>query len=196
MRLFKKNYETYNDEDLMLLFQKGDRKAFEQIYSRYSNHLVNFFFQKLWQDREKAEDRAQDIFSKIIQNPDLFDATKKFKTWVFTIAYNMCKNEYKRHEVRKNTKYEISEGIEAQDENDLGDTQVDKMNFKMRLKIELDKLKTKHSEVFTLRHDQGLSLKEIAEILNINEGTVKSRLHYTTKYLAEQLAEFKTIISE
>ena len=77
MRLFKKNYETYDDEELMLLFQKGDRKAFEEIYERYSDHLVNFFYQKLWQDREKAEDKTQDIFSKIIQNPKLFDPTKK-----------------------------------------------------------------------------------------------------------------------
>ena len=114
---------------------------------------------------------------------------------MFTIAYNMCKNEYKRHEVRKNTKHDMAEGVEAKDHNDLGDKEVDKTNFRMRLKTELENLKPKHSEVFKLRHEQGLSLKEIADILNINEGTVKSRLHYTTKYLAAQLAEFKTIIS-
>ena len=196
MRLFRKNYTTYKDEELMLLFQKGDRKAFEQIYERYADSLVNFFYKKLWQDREKAEDKAQDIFSKIIHNPNLFDADKNFKTWVFTIAYNMCKNEYKRHEVRKHTKHDLADGMEGKDMADLSDRIVDRNNFSARLKEELDKLKEKHRVVFQLRHDEGLSMKEIATILEINEGTVKSRLHYTTKYLADQLAEFKTILSK
>ena len=108
----------------------------------------------------------------------------------------MCKNEYKRHEVRKHANHEISDHYEGKDANDLGDKQLDRLNFKARLKEELEQLKEKHREVFTLRHEQGLSMKEIADILGINEGTVKSRLHYTTKYLAEKLVEFKTIISE
>ena len=195
MRLFKKNYDTYSDEDLMLLFQKGDKKAFEKIYDKYSNNIVNFFYKKLWQDREKAEDRAQDIFTKIIHNPNSFDATKNFKTWLFTIAYNMCKNEYKRHEIRQNTSYDIKDDYSGADQNDLGDKQLDRHNFNDRLKEELKQLNEKHSTVFSLRHDEGLSMKEIAEILEISEGTVKSRLHYTTKHLAEKLAEYKEIIS-
>lgn len=54
MRLFKKEYATYEDEDLMRFFIKGDRKAFEQIYDRYENFMINFFYRKLWSDREKA----------------------------------------------------------------------------------------------------------------------------------------------
>jgi RNA polymerase sigma-70 factor (ECF subfamily) len=57
----------------------------------------------------------------------------------------------------------------------------------------LDELDDKHKEVFSLRHIEGLSIKEIAEVLEINEGTVKSRLFYATKYLAESLKEFNPI---
>lgn len=196
MRLFKKDYEKYSDEDLMLLFIKGDRKAFEQIYQRYGNYLVNYFNRKLWQDREKAEDFTQELFGKIIDRPKMFDTNKKFKTWLFTIASNMCKNEYKRVEIRKNTRNDLPEGFEAESHDELADKTVDKNSFGESLKYELNKLKDKHKEVFMLRHFEGLSIKEIANVLEINEGTVKSRLHNVTKDLAAKLAMYRKLIAE
>lgn len=175
---------------------KGDRKAFEQIYQRYGNYLVNFFNRKLWQDREKAEDFTQELFGKIIDRPEMFNATKKFKTWLFTIAANMCKNEYKRVEIRKNTSYDVPEGFEGRSVDDLADVNYDKKSFAVSLQMELNKLKDKHKEVFMLRHFEGLSLKEIADVLDINEGTVKSRLHNVTKTLASKLEVYRKIIAE
>ena len=191
MRLFKKEYSTYNDEDIMRLFTQGDRLAFEQIYDRYENFMVNFFYRKLWNDRDKAEDFTHDLFTKIIDKPESFDLSRNFKTWLFSVANNMCKNEYKKQEVRKNTSYDVPEGIEARAKEKLPDAQVDENNFNEQLKIELGKLNEKHSEVFMLRHFEGLSLNEIAETLEINTGTVKSRLHHATKQLADKLAVFR-----
>ena len=196
MRLFKKDYEKHSDEELMLLFIKGDRKAFEQIYHRYGNYLVNYFNRKLWQDREKAEDFAQELFGKIIDRPNMFDTDKNFKTWLFTIASNMCKNEYKRVEIRKNTRNDLPEGFEGRSNDELADQTVDKNTFADSLKYELDKLKENHKEVFMLRHFEGLSIKEIANVLEINEGTVKSRLHNVTKDLASKLAMYRKLIAE
>jgi RNA polymerase sigma factor (sigma-70 family) len=120
---------------------------------------------------------------------------RNFKTWLFSVANNMCKNEYKKQEVRKNTGYDVPEGVEAKDQTILPDMAVDKSNFAEELKRELNKLNDKHREVFMLRHFEGLSLNEIAETLEINTGTVKSRLHHATKTLAEKLAVFrKTMI--
>ncbi|MBD3636929.1 MAG: RNA polymerase sigma factor [Crocinitomicaceae bacterium] len=195
MRLFKKDYSTYTDEDLMRSFVGGDRMAFEQIYERYEQFMVNFFYRKLWNDRIKAEDFTHDLFTKIIDKPESFDLNRNFKTWLFSVANNMCKNEYKKQEVRKNTGYDVPEGVEAKDGAILPDKAVDKSNFAEQLKIELSKLNDKHREVFMLRHFEGLSLNEIAETLEINAGTVKSRLHHATKALAEKLAVFrKTMI--
>ena len=195
MQLFKKDYSTYTDEELMRLFIEGDKKAFEQIYSRYENFMVNFFYRKLWSDRIKAEDFAHDLFTKIIDKPESFDLSRNFKTWLFSVANNMCKNEYKKQEVRKNTGYDVPEGVEAKDNTRMPDKEVDAGNFKEQLKIELNKLNDKHREVFMLRHFEGLSLIEIAETLEINAGTVKSRLHHATKALAGKLEVFrKTMI--
>lgn len=193
--LFKKDYSKYTDEDLMRSFIEGDRRAFEQIYDRYEAFMVNFFYRKLWNDRIKAEDFAHDLFTKIVDKPERFDLSRNFKTWLFSVANNMCKNEYKKQEVRKNTAYDVPEGVEAKDVTRAPDTEVDAGNFNEQLKIELGKLNDKHREVFMLRHFEGLSLNEIAETLEINAGTVKSRLHHATKTLAEKLAVFrKTMI--
>ena len=195
MRLFKKDYATYSDEDLMRFFLKGDQKAFVQIYDRYENFMVNFFYRKLWSDREKAEDFTHDLFAKIIDKPESFDPSRSFKTWLFSVANNMCKNEYKKQEIRKPTAYEIPEGVDAKDKKQLQDVGVDALNFNEQLKIELNKLNEKHREVFMLRHFEGLSLNEIGETLGINTGTVKSRLHFATKTLASKLEVFrKTMI--
>lgn len=195
MKLFSKNYSHYNDEDLMRFFIKGDKKAFEQIYTRYESFVVNFFYRRLWNDSEKAEDFSHDLFTKIIDKPDSFDPSRTFKTWLFSVASNMCKNEYKKQEVRKPTGYDLPEGMDSKDENPLQDVEIDKTNFNEALKKELDKLNDKHREVFMLRHFEGLSLNEIGEALEINTGTVKSRLHLATKTLADKLEVFrKTMI--
>ena len=191
MKLFKRDYNSYTDEDLMRRFSEGDRRAFEQIYDRYEAFMVNFFYRKLWQDRIKAEDFTHDLFTKLIDKPTLFDPSRSFKTWLFSVANNMCKNEYKKQEVRKPTAYDIPEGVESVDEGNLQDTQVDEKQFGIELSQALEKMGEKHSEVFKLRHFEGLSLNEIGEVLEINTGTVKSRLHHATKLLAEKLEVYR-----
>lgn len=197
MRLFGKNYKALSDEELMTLYTKGDHSAFQEVYNRYEKFMVNFFYRKLWNDRIKAEDFAHDLFTKIIDNPNLFDAQRNFKAWIFSVANNMCKNEYKKQEIRKNTGYDVPEHYQGTDQNDGADKEVDKASFNQVLQKELDKLGDKHKEVFMLRHFDGLSLEEIAETLDINTGTVKSRLHHATKTVADKLEIFrKTLLKE
>ncbi len=105
----------------------------------------------------------------------------------------MCKNEYKKQNVRANTSTGIENYTEiiGKDED-----QVDKKThlslFKEEFQKAIEALDEKHSTVFSLRHLQGLSIKEIAEAISISEGTVKSRLFHATKKLAFQLSHFKT----
>lgn len=194
MRLFRKDYKNLSDEELMRLYIKGDKAAFEQVYDRYEKFMVNFFNRKLWNDRIKAEDFTHDLFTKLIDNPELFDPERNFKAWLFSVANNMCKNEYKKQEIRKNTSYDVPEHYQGTDTNDGADKGVDKASFNEVLKRELDKLGDIHREVFMMRHFDGLALEEIAEALDINTGTVKSRLHHATKTVAEKLEIFRKVI--
>ena len=195
MRLIKPRYQEMTDESLMIAVSKGDQRAFNEIYQRYSSPLLGYFIRMLWKDREKAEDFVHDIFAKIIRKPELFYPKRSFKTWVYSVANNMCKNEYKKQEVRKNTSNGLDETYVVKDHNANVLSEVSDNQFRYEFEKSLEGLDGKHSEVFKLRHLEGLSIKEIAEILEISDGTVKSRLFYATKYLASSLEAFNPLLN-
>ena len=194
MKLFRPKYSSLTDEALMIALSKGDKMAFNELYQRYSGQLRGYFMNMLWRDKEKAEDFVHDLFAKIIRNPDYFDVNRSFKTWLFSVASNMCKNEYKKIEVRKNTSNGVEDYRNVSSTNNVLN-EVQDVQFKEAFEETLETLDEKHREVFTLRHFDGLSMKEIAEIMEINEGTVKSRLFYATKQLAEQLKSFNPALN-
>ena len=195
MIIVKKRFDSLSDEDLMVQLSLGDKRAFDEIYLRYSGVLFGYFNKMLWQDKEKAQDMVHDLFAKLIVNPTAFDANRSFKTWMFTIACNMCKNEFKKIEVRKNVSNSLDQHYSLKSEDNVLNTVQDKF-FKVAFDESMESLDDKHREVFSLRHLQGLSMKEIADVLVINEGTVKSRLFYATKQLAEKLKDYQSILIE
>ncbi|MFN5417012.1 MAG: RNA polymerase sigma factor [Flavobacteriia bacterium] len=196
MFLVRQKYDSHSDEELMAFMSKGDKLAFDELYKRYAKPMLAYFKRLLWNDLEKAEDFVHDLFAKIIQKPESFDRERSFKTWFYSVANNMCKNEYKKQEVRKNTSYSIETTFHVKDDTKNVLNEVQDMFFGEAFDIQLNTLDQKHSEVFKLRHFDGLSIKEIAEVLGANEGTIKSRLFYATKHLAEQLKEFNPLINK
>ena len=170
----------------------GEMGAFDELYSRYSKRLLHFFFRMLRKDAEKAQDFLQDIFLKIVEKPYLFDCKKRFSTWVFTVANNMCKNEYRRLQVRQNGSIYVGDFNTT--ENDIVlpkiEQQIDNQHFKKMVIGELANMSEAKRSVFLLRYQEQFSIKEISEILNCSEGTVKSRLFYTTKALAQKLQAY------
>ncbi len=174
----------------MLFIVKGKEQAFNELYHRYAKKMLYFFYTKLYQDQEKANDFVQNLFLKIIESPEKFDTNQKFSTWVYTMAYNMCKNEYRKNETTQIFKEEHKIIPEEGVITSLTKHDID--YFKEQLMLQLNKLGENHKETFILRYQQELSIKEISELMNCAEGTVKSRLFYATKTLAKQLKEFKT----
>jgi RNA polymerase sigma factor (sigma-70 family) len=186
----RENYTELNDELLMAKVADGESAAFSELYDRYSSPLINYFYRMLWRDREKAEDFMQELFTKLINKPHLYNPERKFKTWLYSIANNMCKNEYRRMEVRKNTSNGLDERSDIKDNNVLSDRIVDRTIFNDKLNEELLELSESHRSVFELRYREDLSIKEIAEIMECSEGTIKSRLFYRIKKLSEKLKAF------
>lgn len=193
MRLFKAQHKKMNDEALMQAIANGDKFAFDEIYHRYASPLLGYFMRLLWRDREKAEDFVHDIFAKIINKPESFDVTRSFKTWLYSVANNMCKNEYKKQEVRRGTSNGLDNHFSLFDPSSNVLNEVQDMIFQEAFQKSMTDLDQKHKEVFALRHMDGLSIKEISEVLETNEGTIKSRLFYATKYLAASLSEFNPL---
>ncbi|MEE3146296.1 MAG: RNA polymerase sigma factor [Bacteroidota bacterium] len=195
MRIFQKQVKQLSDEELMKLLSKGNQRAFDEIYLRYSDVLFGYFMKMLARDKEKCEDMVHDLFAKIIRKPDYFNVNRSFRTWVFSVACNMCKNEYKRMSVRKHVSNDFEPTKSLQAESDTL-KKVHESTFSESFYKALNALDEKHKNVFALRHFEGLSMKEIAETLEINEGTVKSRLFYATKTLAKELKEFNPIYNQ
>jgi RNA polymerase sigma-70 factor, ECF subfamily len=186
--MFGKRRSGMNDEELMLQVREGDQEALAILYDRYSRVIVNFFYRMLNRDLHKAQDFMHDLFIKIIENPGAFDVDRKFDTWIYSLAYNLCKNEYRKIVVRE----EYSKSIHQEEQSNLVelDETHDNRVFVARLNETLINMTEKHKSVFLLRYQQGLSVKEIAEITGCPEGTVKSRLFHATRELSESLKIF------
>lgn len=163
------------DEELMhrLASAPGRRKeeSFTQLFQRYAKPLFEYFNYMFRGNKEKAEDFVHDLFAKIIEKPESFSPGKKFRYWVFSVASNMCKNEFRSLSVRYN--YE-NEKHTAETHN------VEATGFS-EIKLALAGLKPETRNVILLKYKFGLSVREISGILEIPEGTVKSRLFYGIK---------------
>lgn len=183
----------------MEFIQRKDASAFDELYNRYSNRLLFYFFRELGGNQDKAQDFLQEIFLKIVEKPELFDSNRSFSTWIFTVAYNLCKNEYRRLGVREiiENNTDIDEiSLDSESEQHPIEQKVDQKIFEKALLDELDKLDDGHRSAFLLRYQQNLSIKEVSDILECSEGTIKSRLFYTTKKLAVKLKAFNPSTAE
>lgn len=190
MRLFRKNYRKCSDEELFRVLDSRAEDAFDELYRRYHKKMLFFFFQMLGGDEEKAADFLHDLFLKILEKPERFNPDKRFSTWIYTVATNMCKNEYRNQSVRNvvGNGYDMNRfgGPTTSDASE----QVDHNLFKDSLNLELEQMSAEHRTVFILRFQEGLPLKEIAQVMGTSEGTVKSRLFYTLKKLGKKLEVF------
>ena len=189
MGLFRDNPTDLSDERLMERVVRGDERAFTLLYDRYQRKLLAYFHRMLWRDRERAEDFLQDLFTKIAQQPRSYSPGRPFGTWLYSVANNMCKNEYRRMATRTAAVPELRATSNHTVEATAG-IGVDRARFSARLEEELDKLDPDHKATFVMRHHQDMPIKEIAAVFGISEGTVKSRLFYTVKKLAASMPEF------
>jgi RNA polymerase sigma-70 factor, ECF subfamily len=179
------NISAIADEELMKLFSKNtgnqSKQAFDCLYKRYSKKLLEYFYFMFNKDRPKAQDFLHELFLKIIERPGSFDNSKKFSSWIFSIAANMCKNEFRRISIREDYRKDFlfvnspSAGSDAY-EKQLEDRDV------LRKAISL--LDSDQKTILILRYRFDLSIKEIAGITDIPEGTVKSRLFYAIRSLS------------
>lgn len=172
--------EQFSDEKLFEIYKSSEdsqrRKAFDCLYLRYSDAVTQYFYFALFRDLEKARDFVHDLFLRLLDAPEKFDTSKKFKPWMFQVASNMCKNEFRRQEV--NLKYLEHAKSTFKDSLQLNDSE-------KLLSASIKQLSQEQRSLIVLRFKIKLSIKEIAEIIDCPEGTVKSRLFYATKELAK-----------
>lgn len=172
------------DEELMVLVKSRNHQAFSIIYNRYADRLNAFFFRMLWSNREMSEDFVHDLFSKIINKPELYDESYEVKPWLFRIASNMCKNAYRKRSFEEAYReaYGSDEPITLQQEE-----QLDEVILTDQIHEILDTMGEERKLIFLLRYQQELPIQAISELLDLSEGTIKSRLFYTREKIKTSL---------
>ena len=187
------------DESLMLRYQQGDKSAFPVLVRRHQQALFNFAFRQVRMP-QLAEDVVQETFVRVVQNAADFKHEARFTTWVYTITRNLCIDQLRKRALRKHPSLDQASGEEG-DGPTLGEQTADPRasvereatgtELKERIARAVDKLPDDQREVFLMREVSNLPFKEIAEITNVPENTVKSRMRYALERLQGALAEYE-----
>lgn len=189
--------EGPSDEALMERYLAGDARAMGTLYDRHSRALKAFAIQ---QGARRPDDVVQDAFLRVVRNAAGFKGQSKFRTWLYTIARNLCVDASRRDRFRNGPSLDAPMG--GEDGPTLGERVATDMvgsdasrnladsQFRERFEAAMERLPDEQREVFTLREVSGLSFAEIAEATACNENTVKSRMRYALKALREALQDF------
>lgn len=162
----------------------GEERAFGELVERYQTRLLNFIYRTIG-DRERAEDLVQEVFIRVYRHIRRFDTSKKFSTWIYTIASNLAKNELRNRSRNPLVLFQTMTGNHVDDERPLQfedyttrpDDLFQKRHLRALVEETVAQLPEHHRQVFVLREIEGKSYEEIAEITDCNLGTVKSRLN-------------------
>jgi RNA polymerase sigma-70 factor (ECF subfamily) len=185
------------DEDLMDHVVAGSEAAFACIVDRYKNRLQNVIYRYI-RDYQRAEDLAQEAFVRVYLHRERYRKTGKFSTWIFTIAVNLAKNEIRRKVRLRNVLsldhlMELLGSSEPRPEDDHQaptDREVERDQTSTVVAGAIAKLPEVYREALILRDIEGLAYEEIAEILEIPGGTVRSRINRARIMLKEKLKGF------
>jgi RNA polymerase sigma-70 factor (ECF subfamily) len=180
------------DTALVNVYLDGETRGFDVLVERYQTRLLNFVY-RIVGDRERAEDLVQEVFVRVYRHLGRFDRSKKFSTWIYTIASNLAKNELRNRARNPLVLFtSMTKGwedeerpLEFEDPLSRPDDLFRKRHVRELVETSVAQLPTHHREVFMLREIEGRSYEEIAEITNCNLGTVKSRLNRARNSFAE-----------
>lgn len=187
--------ETDEDREIVDRCVRGDRGAFDVLVEKYYKKIYNLAYRFVG-DSEEANDLAQEVFTAAYQNLKKFRGDAKFSTWLFQIATNRGKNRFKYlkrrgyfankgptngEEDRESLQRAIPD-LSTNPETILAGKQIQKI-----VQDAINDLDADHKEIVILRDIEGFSYEEIARILNLPEGTTKSRLHRARMVVKEKL---------
>jgi RNA polymerase sigma-70 factor (ECF subfamily) len=179
--------------DLIRRFQQGQSGAFDALFERYKDYVyrVAFF---LTRNSGDAEEVVQDTFIDVLRALPRYDTAgpARFETWLYRVTVNRCRSRFRRKRLPSADWDDVHERVE-QIVNGRSNHQPERSAIHREQKAALwqavDTLPEAHREVIVLRYQGGLSYEEIAQAMEINVGTVKSRLYNAHKKLGALLGE-------
>ena len=173
-----------SDEDLMMKCRKGDIGAFELLVRRYQNPLINYIHRSI-DDYHRSEDLSQETFLRVFKSAGRYEPTASFRSWLYTIATNLCRNEIRNRSRRNTCSFEdlVAEGEDVyhteimRDTRYLPDILLEKKEQRQMIRKALTQLPENQRVALTLITYQDLRYEEVAEILGCSVGAVKALIH-------------------
>ena len=189
-----------DEKELIQHLKDGDERAFNEIVERYSKKLY-YLCLKMLQNESDAEDTVQTIFLKAYTNISRFEEKSSISTWLYRIGVNVCTDLLrKRKKETVSSLYSTNSdeeeyALELPDEKENVEESVLRKERKEALYQAISTLKPKQKELIVLREIENLSYEEIAKILTMNVGTVKSGINRARKALLEKLQKNTELFS-
>lgn len=189
------------DEDLMVLYQRGEVRAFEVLLSRHRKPVYNFILRFVG-DKETAEDLLQEAFMRVIKGAEAYKRQAKFTTWLYTIARNLCVDQTRRRKHRKHASLDAP--MDASDDagtlldvipsNEMAsDRKSVNKQLHQTMQRAIEALSDEQREVFLMREFLDMPFRQIADVVGVPENTVKSRMRYALEKLRLELDEYKDV---
>ncbi len=198
--LAQHNPSVQREEEQLLVdrCRRGDRESFAQLMRLHEKQIYNFTYRMLGSE-EEAEDLTQDIFVAAFRNIKGFRGEAKFSTWLYRIALNQTRNRIKylsrrNFFAKRARRAEPGKNISAESPETVADKAPSPEQWTITKDLAtlvqdcLSQMPPQARQILVLRDVQGFSYQELSEILSLNLGTVKSRLHRARTALQERLA--------
>jgi RNA polymerase sigma-70 factor, ECF subfamily len=184
---------SLSDEDLMAEAAEGSERAFSELVARYRSRVLNLV-SRLLNDRESSDDISQEVFVRVYLHRKNYRRGAKFSTWLFTIAANLAKNEIRRRKRRRNWSSldELQEqlhdsSLQLMDPKGNREAEVDSAQIRGIVGEAITTLPERYRLALVLRDVEGLAYEEIAQVLGIPGGTVRSRINRARLMLKKKL---------
>ncbi|MCZ7646812.1 MAG: sigma-70 family RNA polymerase sigma factor [Planctomycetota bacterium] len=190
------------DEELMKFCQDGDELAFNELFERYQGPALSFIYRMVG-DRARTEALGQEAFLRIFKDAKSYQYPRSFATWFYTIVRNLCKNELRWRSRHPTVSIEENVDRSAGGEGDglhIGDNLRSKSTDPLeqlvgdelvtKLRDSLESLPEQEREILILNRFQGLKYREIAEVVGLPVGTVRSKIHTALERLRKSVKDY------
>ncbi len=191
--------EIASDSYLVERALGGDIAAFEKLTERYQNKIMGYVGRMVNNDREEAEDVTQEAFIKAYRSLDSFRGQSSFSTWLYKIATNLCIDRARTRARRPQQAYSLDEPFDKDDDKggrEIADSRyepakgVEKDELRQQVRLTVAEMPDKLRQVLIMCDLQGMAYEDIAKVLTIPLGTVKSRLFHARADLARRLRPY------